>query len=303
MRPRILIPLLIAILGVYGVLKSSLDSRMEQRRLTQDLRYLPNPKTASLMATGYKMALADITWIEALNYFGGQLIDKNRSYKYLDSYLAIILKLDPLFRMFYEWAATAFIYNGLQITKSSLVQSMRYINDGIKALAARGIYDENIIAKGAFNFAFEAHDFKNSIPYFELAARSSRARRDFLLIGATYARHARDEDKSRKMKLEFLAFTTFEAQNQEELRYALQVLTSGQFDAQAASYVKSFRLQIEKDEKIKELIQQRFASSPLLRSEAFEDSNLQRDYRLENLMRVNTRRNWLPADLHLLLNL
>jgi len=276
---------------------------MNQRRLTQDVRYLPSPQSASLMSAGYKMALGDITWIEALNYFGGQMLDKNRSYKYLDRYLAIILKLDPLFRMFYEWAATAFIYNGLQITKSSLIESSRYINKGIRTLADQGIFDENIIAKGAFNFAFEAHDFKNSIPYFELAARSSRSRRDFLLIGSTYARHAGDEDKSRRMKLEFLAFTTFEAQNQEELRYALQVLTSRQFDAQAATYVKAFRLQIEKDEKIKELIEQRFASSPLLRSEAFDDSNLQTDSRLENLMRVNTSRNWIPADLHLLLNL
>ena len=285
------------------MIKISLDSRMAQRRLTTDVRYLPSPQAASALAIGYKLALADLTWIEALNYFGGELANKNRSYKYMNSYLQIILKLDPLFRMFYEWAATVFVYNGLPITQEGIIEATRYINEGIRTLAARGIYDDNIIAKGAFNFGLEAHDYLGSLPYFELTARASRARRDFLLIGSTYARQGGREDLSTQLKLEFLAFTTFEAQNTDQLKYAIQVLTSRQFDAEAASYMRAFRLQMEKDEQLKEMVKKRFESTPLLQVEAFEAEDFRADQRIENLMRVDIERNWLPADLHLLLSL
>jgi len=295
--------LILPLLGIYGALKQSLDSRMLARRLTSDVRYLPSPQATAFLAIGYKPAMADLTWIEALNYFGTEIQNKQRTYKYIDGYLQIILKLDPLFRMFYEWAATIFIYNGLPITQKGLIESTRYVNRGIQALASKGIFDEGIMAKGAFNFAFEAHDYENSIPYFELTARSSPSRRDFLLIGSTYARHAGDDEKATKLRLEFLAFAIFESQSQDEINSAIKLLTSRQFDAQAAGYARSFRLQMEKDEQVKKLIETRFASSPMLRAQGFEEALLPTDPRLENLLKINTARNWIPADLHLLLSL
>ena len=294
---------IIITLFAYTGSKHLVDQRMTARKLDVDIRYLPSPKILNLISIGYKPAFADMFWIEALNYFGAQLSSKTRTYQYLSSYIDLILPLDPLFTMFYEWAATVFIYNALPITKESVSKSTTYANIGIQNLAKEGRYSFNVISKAAFNYALEAQDYKNSIPYFEMAGRVFPDRRDMLLIGATYASNAGEDQISAEMKMEYLGFIAFEAQQKEQLIYAMQIITSNRFNKDAGNIVKSFRLNMEKDEDIKKIVEQRLNTNPVFRQESAKNFEFSDNPRLQKILNVDFQRNWLPPDLHLLLSL
>lgn len=276
---------------------------MEERKLELDIRYLPSPETLKFVSIGFKPALADAVWIEALNYFGGELLNKKRTYQYLVQYLDPVFVLDPLFAMLYEWAGTVFIYNALPITKESVSKSTYYANLGIQNLAKEGRYSFNIISKGAFNFALEAHDYEHAIPYFEMAGRAFPDRRDMLLVGSSYAANAGLEDVATNLKMEYLGFAAFEAQTKQELIYAMQVITSNRFNKQATNLIRSFRVQMEKDEDIKKLIELRLEANPIFQTSQNLNSSLSTNIQLQKVLAVDFQRNWLPPDLHLLLSI
>ena len=133
MRQRLILVTFITVLAVaYTTTKWKVDRITKRRTETVDIRHLPSPRIARLISFGFKTSLADLYWIEALNYYGGQLINKKRDYKYLSAYTNLIPELDPMFMLFYEWGATSFIYNLLPISRESIVKSMHHVNLGIK---------------------------------------------------------------------------------------------------------------------------------------------------------------------------
>jgi len=298
-----LIPLLIVLVTGYALVKERIDDRMEVRRQETDIRYLPSPKAAEFMSFGFKPAVADLFWIEGLNYFGGELGNKKRTYKYIPQYLQIIMHLDPYFTMFYEWASTIAIYNMLPITKSSVVTAVKYANAGIVELATIGRYDPGIISKAAFNFSLEAGDYKNSLPYFMLAGRIFPNSRDMLLVGSTYAGYGELYEVATDLKLEFLGFSVFEAQSKSELSYALNVLLSPRFNKQAANLVRDLRLNIEKDADIREIVEKRFADHKIRELDTIDSQSFATNPKLKKILQVDLSRNWLPPDLHLLFTL
>lgn len=291
-------------LGAYALVKSRVDARMTERRaLGIDIRYLPTPRVASILSLGYKPAVADIYWIEAINYFGSELGNKNRTIQYLEPYANIILALDPLFTVFYDFIATSFIYSGLPITPERVAQSQRFVDAGIRNLFEKGRYDSNLIVKGAFNYGLELGEHEKSLDYFELVARAFPHQRHMLLVGSSYANYAKEYQRGAQQKLEYLSYITFEADSQDQIFEALSILTSQSFNAHSVEYIQTLRLQLEKDERVQKLISERMRNLGGQRNIPAESQDLSRDERFSNLLKVDISRNWMPPDLHVLVSL
>lgn len=303
MRNLIIILLIVPILFGYALSKHQVDKRVHERLDHTDIRYLPSPRTAEFLAFGFKEALADIYWLEAINYFGEQLLKKERDYKYLESYLELIFHLDPKFTAFYDWAATVFIYNALPINRDGVIKAIRYANKGIQMLHETGRYDATLIRKAAFNYALEAQQPVYALPYFELVGRSFSNERDMLLVGSTYANLVGEADKANRLKEEYLGLKMYEVQDRAEIQEALVILSSPSFNSQAADFVRSLRVQVEIDEDVKKLVEKRVEQNPLLQKAMLEKNEFHVNEKIRRLLAVDIGKNWLPPAMHLLLDL
>lgn len=301
---KALIPIFsLVILAGYAVSKSILDSRVKERTGKVDVRYLPSPQMASFLSFGFKEAMADTFWIEALNYFGGELGKKREEpFKYLKNYIDIILKLDRYFSFFYDWASTVYIYNGQPITRESITNAVNMSNLGIQNLNEIFRYDPMIIQKGAFNYALDAQMFKESIPYFKLLGRSFPQRRDMLLVGSAYAKNAKNLELSDQLRKEYLSYILFESADQEELRYAITSVLNSAITNQAISFVKSLRVQMETDKTLKNLVEKQIQQRGFENQMNQVEQPDQRQLQFNLLARVNVSRNWLPPAMHALLH-
>lgn len=293
---------LLAILVFASFVKIALDARVKSRERL-DERYLPTPQLAEALSAGYENAMADVYWIEGINYFGEQLLNPKRDLKYLKGYTQIIFHLDPLFTVFYDWAATAFIYSGMKITRDKVIDSTVYVNEGIQRLHQHQRYDANLILKGAFNYAIETDYRLPSIPYFTLAARAFPDQREMFLVGSSYAFSSGDEEAASELKLEYLGTMAFEALTRDQLQYAFHVVSSPSMNQMAGDIIKAMRLRVEKDEDVKKVVANRLKTKSLQTSSFSRPSPLPSDPRLENIFSVDISRNWLAPDLHVLLSL
>ncbi len=286
-----------------GILKFFVEEQSSKRRNKDDDRFLPSVSTAKFLSIGFEPAIADLYWIEAINYFGAQLVKKSRTYQFLPQYCDLILNLDPLFSIFYEWAGTAFIYNGLPIDNEAIIRSTEYANRGIREFDKQHRYDWRTIQKAAFNYVLEANNYLAGIPYFTLAARIFRDQRDMLLVASTYASVANQIDLSTDLKMEFLSYVAFEAQRKEELLYAIRVLSSANFNQQSARMIKSLRVKMEKDDDVRKLVENRMKEQTIYNREGEFNSPLTANPKLDNILAVDFSRTWLPPELHVLLSL
>ena len=305
MRSKILkIIVLIFLLTSYGLIKYRLDQHVRHRALQADVRYLLTPETAKVLAFGFKSALADFFWIEAINYYGSELSNKKRTYTYLPAYCDLILNLDPYFAYFYEWAGTAFIYNGLPITRNQIVSSTRYVNKGIKTLFEIFRFANTLIEKGAFNYASEASQYKAAIPYFVLSGRTFAFERKMLLVAATYAKYAGDFSLYSKFRLEYLAYEVFEATSKQELIYAINLLSDPSMELQIAESLRLLRINMEKDEDMKKVVEMNLQKNQIFQKSILSpQSDLITQPQLQRLMSIEFDRTWLPPELHVLFSL
>lgn len=294
--------LLVCVLSGYFITKATVD-RQTKAKIDLDIRRLPSPQASRFLAAGYDNSVADIFWIEALNYFGWQLTYSGRNYQYLKSYIDIIQSLDPLFAGFYDWASTAYIYNGMPITRENVINSTHYANLGITSLHQFLRYDPNIILKAAFNYAIETKVRQYALPYFEMAARIFPAQRDMLIVASTYAKNVGNIDKSYELKLEYLGFMAFQAQEKQEIQYALSVLSSPRFNSEASNFVRALRIRMEKDDEIRNLVEGRLSKNPFQQSSMITTEALDLDYKVDNILSIDFKKTWIPADLHVLLTL
>ncbi len=294
----------VLVLGLlYLFSKNLVDARMEARKDTADIRYLPRASTLKFLYFGFEQAMADVAWIEAINYFGSELVRKNRNYQYLRSYCELIMHLDPLFKIFYEWAGTVFIYNALPIDEKAIISSTNYVNFGIRSFHQYRRYDLQTILKGAFNYALEAKNYLASVPYFEMAARIFPDQRDMFLVGASYAQVANDMERSNALKLEYLGNIAFEATNRDQLLYAIRILSSASFNLQNANIISSLRTKLETDEEIKKLVANRLKEQPLLRETTADQTTWVNNQKMERVLRVDFSKTWMPTELNVLLSL
>lgn len=298
MKSNRIVCLLIALFLVgYAATKYYVDISVTKRRGKYDIRMLPSPRTARFLAIGFEPVLADVYWIEGLNYFGGELGNKNRNYKYLDSYIDLIQNLDPNFTTFYDWASTVFIYNGLPITRENVRLAVKYANSGIRNLNKVHRFSAPMIVKNAFNFGLEIHDFKTAVEYFAFAGRTFSDQRDMLLVGSSYALYADNPMLAQDLRLEYLGHIAFEAQHREQLIYALQILSTQKATERSGEFVRALRLKMETDEDVRKLVETRLKENPMMSGVAISSSDFTADKRLENVLKINFDRTWMPADL------
>lgn len=296
--PKRLMVLLIALfLTGYACTKYWVDLTVEKRRGKYDIRILPSPKTARFAAMGFEPVLADVYWIEGLNYFGSELMNKARTYKYMTQYVDLIQSLDPYFTTFYEWASTVFIYNGLPITNDSIRNAVKYANNGIRNLDKIHRYNDGMIVKNGFNFGLELHDNARAVEYFVLAGRSFASRRDMLLVASAYALYDKDTKLALDLRLEYLGHIAFEAQEREQLLYALRVLSSNKTHERTGEFMRALRLKMETDEDVKKLVEARLNDSPMLQKVALAPQEFSYDKRIENVLNIDFSRTWMPPDL------
>lgn len=295
---------LILLLAGYAISKNSVDQREEQRSTNVDLRYLPTPQMAKFMALGFNQALADVYWIGGLNYFGEELGNKHRTYKYLSAYIDLILHLDPYFTFFYDWGSTAYIYNGLPITRKNLVKAIRLTNRGIRTLNKIERYDPSLIQKGAFNYALDASYYAPSVAYFELLGRSYPEYRDMLLVGSAYAVHSQSPALATSLREEYLAYKAFEAKDTTELRYAYNTVISSALTSRALDFIRTLRIQMEKDEDLRKLVAKELKENRVINEETKSQKKLAKvNTKFLKLLKVKIDDNWLPPELHLLFSL
>ncbi|MBN8554705.1 MAG: hypothetical protein J0L93_04600 [Deltaproteobacteria bacterium] len=303
MKTYKLIFFIVFLLVGYGITKSKLDERVKHREDQSDFRLLPSPETAKILAFGFKPALADFFWIQGINYFGYELGNKNRKYTYIDDYCDLLLNLDPYFKVFYEWAGTAFIYNGLPVTPKAVEESIHFVDKGIQNLAKINRYLPSLITKGAFNFALERKDFIGSIPYFQLLARSFPDQIQYFLVASTYALYANRPEISNELKLEYFGNLAFQVQHRQELLKALQMLASTKLHEKTSEFVRAMRLQMETEEDVRKIVEQRLQDSPILKGVLLAPDTLTNDIRLKNILSINFDRTWLPPEMHVLFSL
>lgn len=102
----------------------------EQIPAEDSLLYLPPPDRLGPMSLGYREALADFIWLRAVIFAGtmknGQKID------WLHRYVSTINYLSPQFRRPYLWGGVVTIYNGRDIDRAMLDQSVAIFREGLE---------------------------------------------------------------------------------------------------------------------------------------------------------------------------
>src|SRR5260370_23921214 len=92
----------------------------------EDALYLPRPSALKVMSLGHHELVADLVFVRAIIYFGGQFHGK-RDYRWLDNYLETILALDRRWKTPYRWAGVATMYDGRAITNESVARSTHFL--------------------------------------------------------------------------------------------------------------------------------------------------------------------------------
>jgi hypothetical protein len=122
---------------------------------------------------GHSELIADLVFIRAIIYFGGQMSQKG-DYRWLDNYLDAIVALDPSWKTPYRWAGVATMYDGRPITNESVRRSNHFLEKGVVAFPD----DWELSFMLGCNYLFE---LKTDDP-----GEKSKWRR----IGAEHIRHA-----------------------------------------------------------------------------------------------------------------
>lgn len=112
-----------------GQAQQRLLEMREQIPAEESLLYLPPPDRLGSMSLGYREALADFIWLRAVVFAGtmknGQKID------WLHRYVSTINYLSPQFRRPYLWGGVVTIYNGQEIDRAMLDQSVEIFREGL----------------------------------------------------------------------------------------------------------------------------------------------------------------------------
>jgi hypothetical protein len=130
---RLLLALPLVALFALGAVVIGDAARARRARFPaeDDLLYLPKPSALKAMALGHHELVADLVFIRAIIYFGGQFYG-SRDYRWLENYLDTIVSLDPEWKTPYRWAGVATMYDGRTITNASVMQSNHFLELGIQ---------------------------------------------------------------------------------------------------------------------------------------------------------------------------
>lgn len=313
------ISLLIVFLSLYAWTKTVVDTRVRSRKQSSDIRYLPSPKMMSFLSFGYKQSFADLYWIDALNYFGSKLTSQSKKesqslalnsgevdpgFTYLVNYADLILAMDPYFIYFYEWTSTIFIYNWMPSSRQNIEKSNYYGNQGILNLAKVHRFPGSIIEKAAFNYAIETKEYDKAAEFLLLLSRVSKEKRDAALVAATYFDFSGQSKKAKQAREEFLAYSFLEESNAEKRKEAIVLLSSANVNSGAYEFLRTARIEAEKDEDLKALIKKKFESDHSFSAKIQQGQPLEINPKLQKIFSIPMKKTQiLNPSLTLLLSL
>ena len=86
--------LMFASLGVYWT-QAAIDRRVGSFRSTEEALYLPSGKVIRVLSLGHYGLLADVYWMRAVQYYGGNRLKGEKRFDLLDPLIQIAITLDP----------------------------------------------------------------------------------------------------------------------------------------------------------------------------------------------------------------
>lgn len=135
-----------------AVTEDALVRRRDRFPPGDDALYLPRPAALRAMSLGHTELAADLVFLRALIYFGGQLEQKGQ-FRWLDNYLDTITALDPRWKTPYRWAGVATMYNGHPITNQMVLDSSHFLERGARQFPD----DWELSFMLGCNYLFELH--------------------------------------------------------------------------------------------------------------------------------------------------
>ena len=127
--------LTVVLVGALGVAIAAQGGLQRQRLawpVVEEAVLVPSPAAARIMSLGYRELVADLFWTRTLVYYGEGL-SENLSLAWVDSLVATVNALDPLFRRPYRWGAFATTYKRGAATQEEFKASVRVLERGVKA--------------------------------------------------------------------------------------------------------------------------------------------------------------------------
>jgi hypothetical protein len=218
------------------------DSALGQRArfsAEADQLYLPRASALSAMSLGHHELAADLVFVRAIIYFGGQLSARS-DFRWLENYLDTIVELDPSWRTPYKWAGVATMYNGREITNQSVMLSSHFLALGVKQFPS----DWELPFMLGCNYLFELHGTAEEeagwrrigVEYIRHAALVGGGPSWLPLLAATILKREGDEQAAIK-HLEEVYLSTTDAKTQAEVKNRLIALHA-QIDFQQAEKEK-----------------------------------------------------------------
>ena len=106
MRPRVALPLLLALVPALVGTQTSIDSRLGTFRAQEESLILWSGRQVKTMAPGFENLLADLYWLRTVQYFGGQRVyTKDKKFELLEPLIDITTTLDPRLEVAYRYGA------------------------------------------------------------------------------------------------------------------------------------------------------------------------------------------------------
>ncbi len=108
LRRFVAMPLVVAIgLGAVAVLQVRVDRAAERARADiEDRLFLPNERLLTHLTAGLHGVVADLLWLECIQYMGKEFHDQEAKFTWLEHLSRTVTRLDPYFAGAYEYGGT-----------------------------------------------------------------------------------------------------------------------------------------------------------------------------------------------------
>jgi TPR repeat protein len=165
-RARWIVAAAIACLAAAAGVQYERDRRMPPAAHDEAILYVPSADAMKRLALGYDDVLADLYWIRAVQWFGGQTLDERARLErdLLYPLLDITTTLDPHFNMAYRFGAIFLAEGAPKPGNPDLAIAL--LEKAIRAMPERWHYPYDV----AFVHYWWRHDYQAAARWFQKAA-------------------------------------------------------------------------------------------------------------------------------------
>ena len=113
-------------------LQVAIDDRFGEYRATEEILYVEDGETLKKVLLGFESVAADLYWLRAVQYFGGQrLYSTEKKFELLEPLLDITTTLDPHLKIAYTYGATL-LSEGQPMGAGAPLKGLSLIDKGIE---------------------------------------------------------------------------------------------------------------------------------------------------------------------------